>query len=104
MATKKAGKVAIVYSENENSSSESKNLAHYLCGLLSASGFAQIYMLPYNASGPISDLTSNRRIIFYPPNSSKPMEVPVSARFALCLSLSFRARRWAFLAAPAGCC
>jgi len=79
MTARKAGKVAIIYSENHRDSSESKNMAHYLCGLLSASGYAQIFMLPYNAQGPVSDLSSNRRILYIPPNGTKPAEVPVGS-------------------------
>lgn len=76
---KKAGKVAIIYSENVHYSSESKNMAHYLCGLLSSTGYAQIFMLPYSSEGPISDLiTSSRKILYYPPHSKKPSEVPAS--------------------------
>jgi hypothetical protein len=75
---KKAGRVAIIYSENVHFSSESKNLAHYLCGLLSASGYAQIVMIPYSAEGPISDLPSATRIVYFPPHKNRPVEVPVS--------------------------
>lgn len=76
--SKKAGKVAIVYSENEDNSTESKHLAYYLCGLLSSSGFASIVMIPFNAQGPTADLT-HRRITYIPPGLKKPIEVPVNS-------------------------
>lgn len=72
----KAGKVAIIYSENEHQSLESKHLAFYLCGLLSQSGYAQIVMIPYCTEGPSSELLS-QRISYIPPGKAKPLEVPV---------------------------
>lgn len=73
----KVGKVAIVYSDNISQSSESKNLAHYFCGLLSTSGYADVVMIPFSSDGPIADLP-NKRISYVPPGSTKPVEVPVS--------------------------
>lgn len=74
---KKCGKVAIIFSDNEHESNESKYLAHYFCGLLSNSGFASITMIPYNKENSIPDL-NYRRISYIPPNHTKPFEVPVS--------------------------
>jgi hypothetical protein len=85
MAAKKLGKVAIIYSDEQRQSSESRNLAHYLCGLLSTSGYAQIVMIPFSSEGPIADLSS-RRISYIPPKQSKPIEVPVSSFSPLFLS------------------
>ena len=73
----KVGKVAIVYSDTDRNSAESRNLAHYFCGLLSSTGYADIVMVPYCPDGPISDLP-NRRVLFIPPGHQKPLEVPVS--------------------------
>jgi hypothetical protein len=73
----KVGKVAIVYSDTERHSAESRNLAHYFCGLLSSSGYADIVMVPYSPDGPVSDLPS-RRILYIPPGQQKPRDVPVS--------------------------
>lgn len=87
MAAKKLGKVAIIYSDEQRQSSESRNLAHYLCGLLSTSGYAQIVMIPFSSEGPIADLSS-RRISYIPPKQSKPIEVPVSSFSPLFLNVS----------------
>ena len=73
---KKIAKVAIVYSENHRYSNDSKNLAYYLCGLLSTSGYAQIHMIPFDAEGPVVDL-AQRRISYHAPRSNKLIEVPV---------------------------
>lgn len=73
----KVGRVAIVYSDTERHSAESRNLAHYFCGLLSSSGYADIVMVPYSPDGPVSDLPT-RRIAYIPPGQQKPREVPVS--------------------------
>ena len=37
-------RIGIIYSENSLFSSESTNLAHYLCGLLSSTGYADIFI------------------------------------------------------------
>lgn len=75
--SKKVGNVGIIYSENVHYSSESKNLAHYLCGLLSASGYAQIFMIPYSSEGPISDISPNKRVLYKHPRNDKLLEIPV---------------------------
>lgn len=76
----KIAKVAIIYSDDERQSAESRNLAHYFCGLLSASGYADMIMIPYNPKGPVFDLTT-RRIMYIPPFKDKPLEVPVSSPY-----------------------
>eukprot|EP01039_Chlorochromonas_danica_P000075 gene75-82_t len=76
--SKKVGNVGIIYSENVHYSSESKNLAHYLCGLLSASGYAQIFMIPYSSEGPISDISPNKRVFYKHPRNDKLLEIPAS--------------------------
>ena len=73
----KIAKVAIVYSDDEAESAESRNLAHYFCGLLSASGYSDIFMVPYSSQGPVRELAT-RRIMYIPPFRNKPLEVPVS--------------------------
>ncbi len=75
-APKKIAKVGIVYSDNGRQSGESKHLAHYLCGLLSTSGYAQIYMIPFSSEGPIADF-AQRRITYLSPKTNKLIEVPV---------------------------
>lgn len=79
-APKKIAKVAIVYSDNIRQSGESKHLAHYLCGLLSTSGYAQIYMIPFSSEGPITDF-AQRRITYLTPRVNKLVEVPVSSLY-----------------------
>eukprot|EP00599_Poterioochromonas_sp_BG-1_P001738 CAMPEP_0173149196 /NCGR_PEP_ID=MMETSP1105-20130129/10183_1 /TAXON_ID=2985 /ORGANISM="Ochromonas sp., Strain BG-1" /LENGTH=398 /DNA_ID=CAMNT_0014064019 /DNA_START=36 /DNA_END=1229 /DNA_ORIENTATION=+ len=76
-APKKIAKVGIVYSDNGRQSGESKHLAHYLCGLLSTSGYAQIYMIPFSSEGPIADF-AQRRITYLSPKTNKLIEVPAS--------------------------
>lgn len=73
----KIAKVGIVYSDDEQQSAESRNLAHYFCGLLSASGYADMIMIPYNTKGPMVNL-NKRRVMYIPPFKEKPLEVPVS--------------------------
>jgi hypothetical protein len=41
-------KVGIIYSQSDEYSCESMNLAYYLCGLLSNSGYSEIKMIGYN--------------------------------------------------------
>ena len=72
----KVARVAIVYSDNERSSAESRNLAHYLCGLLTETGYADVVMVPYSPNGPVVDFPS-KRILYIPPGEQKPKEVPV---------------------------
>jgi hypothetical protein len=78
MMTKRLAKVGVVYSDNTRQSTESKHLAHYLCGLLTAGGWANVFMIPFSADGPISDTSSSGRILYVPPRQNKPLEVPVS--------------------------
>lgn len=70
-------RVAIIYSESEKQSLESKNLAHYLCGMLSKSGYAQMYMVPFNPSDS-AKVPSNNKVRYISSKSSQPAEVPVS--------------------------
>lgn len=70
-------RVAILYSDSEKQSLESKNLAHYLCGLLSKSGYAQMYMVPFNPTDS-AKIPTNNKVRYISPKSSQPLEVPVS--------------------------
>ena len=71
------GKVGIVFSEGQDCSLESQNLAYYLAGLLSSSGYAKIFMVGQTADGSPGDI-SHKRIVYLPPKKKKPVEVPVS--------------------------
>lgn len=70
-------KVAIIYSDNDRSSLESRNLAFYLCGLLVKGGWGHCVMIPYNPNGPSQGVASSK-ITLIPMKLVKPMEVPVS--------------------------
>lgn len=74
---RKLARAAIIYSEDNTSSLESRNLAFYFCGLLSKGGYANIVLVPYSKDGPSSILPSVR-ISYFEAGSSKPREVPVS--------------------------
>jgi hypothetical protein len=75
--SKNKPRVGMIYSENAHHSLESKNLAHYLCGLLVNSGWSIVYMVPFAKDGPVAEI-QNKRISFIPPNESRPIELPVS--------------------------
>lgn len=75
--------VAIVFSESTAGSSESKNLAHYLCGQLANSGYANTFMIGINGEGGPADIAPSRRIVFSPTgydagNKKKQVEIPAS--------------------------
>lgn len=72
----KKAKVAIIYSDNDRSSLESRNLAFYLCGLLVKGGWAHCVMIPYSQNGPSHSIPSSK-ITLIPMKLAKPMEVPV---------------------------
>lgn len=75
----KVAKVGIVYSESEKFSNESRNLAFYLTGLLSAQGHSDVYLVGYRPDGQPGDV-SYKRIHYIPKGHSKPSEVPVSSK------------------------
>lgn len=73
--------VAIVFSESVVGSNEGKNLAHFLCGLLANSGFANTFMIGINADGGPADIAPSRRIIYSPTgydvgDKKKQIEIP----------------------------
>jgi hypothetical protein len=76
-AVTKVANVGIVYSESEHLSNESKNLAFYLCGLLSSQGHSNVYLVGYRQDGQPGDV-SYKRISYIPRDKKKPVEVPVS--------------------------
>ena len=72
--------IGIIFSHSDKFSNESKNLSHYLCGIISSTAFANIFMVPLNPEGlPLENLPSGR--IFYHRNNTdafnKPIEIPV---------------------------
>lgn len=69
-------RVGIVYSQSEKNSRESLNLANYLCGLLSASGYAEIFMIGYYPDGSPGHISTNR-IKYIARGQNTPTEVPV---------------------------
>jgi hypothetical protein len=81
-SAQKIARVGIVYSEDERQSAESRNLAHYFCGLLSAKGFVDVIMIPFSPNGPVVDFPS-KRIHYIPPGEQKPKEVPVSKQMGI---------------------
>lgn len=88
-------KVGIIYSQSDEYSCESMNLAYYLCGLLSNSGYSEIKMIGYNqdnmnirsdngchSSDKIanrSSSTSHKRIKYILPGNVTPNEVSSSS-------------------------
>jgi ketopantoate reductase len=75
----------VIYSESTSgNSNESKNLAHYMCGLLSSTGHAIVNMIAMQPEGEETSqaaphLNSGRRLCYLPPGSrGKPIEVPGS--------------------------
>jgi hypothetical protein len=77
MASKKPT-IAIIYSESEKLSNESKNLAYYLCALLASTGHVLINMVAFSSDGKAPDSSSSRhdRISFIPPGKMKPHDAP----------------------------
>lgn len=70
-------KVGIIFSQTDKFSGESLNLASYLCGLLSTSGYSDIYMIGYQSDGMPGEVFP-RRIKYIPRGQTSPKEVPVS--------------------------
>lgn len=69
-------KVGIVYSQTDKFSCESMNLAYYLSGLLSKSGYSDIYMISYESDATQYSTVNSKRIKYIPPRESIPKEVP----------------------------
>lgn len=69
-------KVGIVFSQTDKFSGESLNLASYFCGLLSSSGYSEIYMIGYQSDGMPGEVYP-RRIKYIPRGETSPKEVPV---------------------------
>jgi len=85
-------KVGIIYSQTDEYSCESMNLAYYLCGLLSNSGYSEIKMIGYNQDNmnirsdngysdksASSSSTSHKRIKYILPGNVTPNEVSSSS-------------------------
>jgi hypothetical protein len=71
----KAATVGIIFSESEKFSNESRNMAFYLTGLLSSSGYAKIFLFGQTPDSMPGDI-SNKRIT-YCDRKNKIVEVPV---------------------------
>jgi hypothetical protein len=69
-------KVGIVFSQTDRFSSESFNLANYFCGLLSASGYSEIFMIGYESDGMPGEVYP-RRVKYIPRGQTTAKEVPV---------------------------
>jgi hypothetical protein len=69
-------KVGIVYSQTDTFSRESLNLASYMCGMLSVSGYSEIYMIGYQSDGLPGEVYP-RRIKYLPRGQRVAKEVPV---------------------------
>lgn len=69
-------KVGIVFSQTDRFSSESLNLANYFCGLLSASGYSEIFMIGYESDGVPGEVYP-RRVKYISRGQSAAKEVPV---------------------------
>ena len=79
-------RVGVIYSDSRTgNSNESKNLAHYICALLSSTGYALVNMIAMQPEGQETTaadlrLNSGRRIHYLPTgNKGRPLEVPVSS-------------------------
>jgi len=69
-------KVGIIFSQTSRFSAESVNLAEYFCGLLTETGYADVYMIGYEQGGPGE--VASRRIKYIPHGQTKPKEVPAA--------------------------
>jgi hypothetical protein len=69
-------KVGIIFSQTDRFSAESINLADYICGLLTDTGYADVYMIGYEQGGP-GEVVS-RRVKYIPQGQTKPREVPAA--------------------------
>ena len=70
-------KVGIIFSQTDRFSGESMNLANYFCGLLSASGYSEIFMIGYESDGMPGEVYP-RRVKYITRGQTNPKEVPVS--------------------------
>lgn len=70
-------KVGIVFSQTDRFSGESLNLANYFCGLLSASGYSEIFMIGFESDGMPGEVCP-RRVKYITRGTNTPKEVPVS--------------------------
>lgn len=72
--------VALIYSESQSHSNESKHLSRYLAAHLVATGYAHVYLIGHSPNGmPCEVSASNRtRTLYVPANQSKPSEIPSS--------------------------
>eukprot|EP01038_Epipyxis_sp_PR26KG_P010655 gene10655-14310_t len=70
-------RVAIIFSENSRYSRESEHTALYICGLISQTNYAELFMVGFKGDGTNNDV-SRRRISYISPGETKPREVPGS--------------------------
>lgn len=81
----KRPKVGILYSSeaSQERSTESCNLAYYLCALLCATGYAEVSMIPYESNPSLRDPCTSpgmrKRIKYIPVGQRNPIEISVSA-------------------------
>ena len=73
-------KVGIIYSDVNNDSNESKNLAFYLCGHLVSTGYAEVVLVSHNNDNSYDNNLNKLRISYIPGGDirAKPIEAPSS--------------------------
>ena len=69
--------VAIIYSENDDESLESKYFGHWLAGYLASTGYAHPVLIAFHAT-KMFEAAPMKRIKFYPIGKTKPQEAPVA--------------------------
>jgi len=72
--------VALIYSDSDTHSNESKHLSRYLAAHLVATGYAHVYLVGHRHDGMPCDLPSmaRTRTLYLPVNQSKAAEIPSS--------------------------
>jgi len=70
-------RAAIIYSHNRDSSGESRQLAHYLCGLLASTGYCYVYLVGLDNNNATYEHPSNLRIRYCHKSGGKMIEAPV---------------------------
>ena len=73
-------KVGIIYSDVNNDSNESKNLAFYLCGHLVSTGYSEVVLVSHNIDNSYDNNLNKSRINYIPGGNinAKPIEAPSS--------------------------
>ena len=69
-------RVGVIFSDGDNSSFESINVAKYIAAHLVGTGWSTVSLIGFNPGG-VSNKFSNERISYYKIGSSKPTEAPV---------------------------